>query len=259
MDVADSPNRGARPGELGPAPGLARLTFALVLALLAGLVVVSIRTAPEAVPNRIGRRVELAELIRVEQARADALTARVADLQAQVDAQQRPAAGEAETAAALEAQIAEVIAPAQMLAVRGPGLVVTLDDATAAAAGTDYNNLVIHEQDLQAVVNALWAGGAEAMTVAGERVLATTAIRCVGNVLLLHGRTYSPPYRIEAIGGQTALLAALEQDPTVLRFRRAVNEFDLRFDIATAAELELPAYDGGVTMQVAEPAEAVAG
>jgi uncharacterized protein YlxW (UPF0749 family) len=260
MPTADSPRAPVSPGPAGEAPGVARLAFALVLALLAGLVVVSVRAAPDSAPNRIGRRVELAELIRVEQARVDALTARVADLRTQVDAQRRPVAGEENTAAALEAQIAEVLAPAQMVAVRGPGLVVTLDDATAGATdGTDYNNLVIHEQDLQAVVNGLWAGGAEAMSVAGERVLATTAIRCVGNVLLLHGRTYSPPFEIHAIGGQTALHAALQQDPTVARFQRAVNEFGLRFDIVASAELELPAYAGGVPMQVAEPAEAVAG
>ena len=49
------------------------------------------------------------------------------------------------------------------------------------------------------MVNALWAGGAEAMTIMGERVIATTAVRCVGNTLLLHGRVHSPPFTVAAI------------------------------------------------------------
>ena len=53
----------------------------------------------------------------------------------------------------------------------------------------------MHQQDIQAVVNALWAGGAEAMTIQGQRVISTTGIKCVGNTVVLHGVPYSPPYR----------------------------------------------------------------
>ena len=63
-------------------------------------------------------------------------------------------------------------------------------------ADVDPNQLVVHQSDLQAVVNALWAGGAEAMTIAGQRVIATSAVRCVGNTLLLNGEVYSPPFRV---------------------------------------------------------------
>ena len=248
------------PPSAPAAPLLARFAFALVLAVLAGLVVAEVRGAPAGTAGqRVGRRVELAELIRVEQARADALTVRAAELQAQLEVRQHPVEGD-ETADALEAQIAQVAGAAQMTKVRGPGMIVTLD--YAAPVGDDvgnYNNLVIHEQDLQAVVNALWAGGAEAMTVAGERVLATTAIRCVGNVLLLHGGTYSPPYEISAIGDESALRRALQEDPTVIRFGRAVNEFDLGFEVMAAQTLELPAYDGTTTFEVAEPTEVIVG
>ena len=69
--------------------------------------------------------------------------------------------------------------------------------------------LVVHQQDIQAVVNALWAGGAEAMTIQGQRVMATTGIKCVGNTVVLHGVPYSPPYRIAAVGDPADLLAAL--------------------------------------------------
>ena len=80
----------------------------------------------------------------------------------------------------------------------GPGLVVRLDDANrdpgaALPAGVTSDDLVIHQQDLQAVVNALWQGGAQGIQVMDQRLISTSAVRCVGNTLILQGRVYSPP------------------------------------------------------------------
>ena len=83
-------------------------------------------------------------------------------------------------------------------------MTITLTDAPDAVqdsvAEDDVSNLVVHQQDIQAVANALWAGGAEAMTIQGQRVVSTTGIRCVGNSVVLHDVPYAPPYVIRAIG-----------------------------------------------------------
>ena len=102
---------------------------------------------------------------------------------------------------------------------RARAVTVTLDDAPRAdqrsdlAAGARPDDLVIHQQDVQGVVNALWAGGAEAMTIMGQRVVATTAVRCVGNTLLLHGRVYSPPFVVTAVGDPARLRARARRRP----------------------------------------------
>ena len=103
---------------------------------------------------------------------------------------------------------------------RGPGVTITLNDAPEAGDRPgrgercgDASELVVHQQDIQAVVNALWAGGAEAMTIQGQRVIATTGIKCVGNTVVLHGVPYSPPYRITAIGDLDALQAGAGLQP----------------------------------------------
>ena len=83
---------------------------------------------------------------------------------------------------------------------RASGWCSTTRTRSRRDAGVDPNQLVVHQSDLQAVVNALWAGGAEAMTIAGQRVIATSAVRCVGNTLLLNGRVFSPPFEVAAIG-----------------------------------------------------------
>ena len=71
------------------------------------------------------------------------------------------------------------------------------DTAGSSVTGT---NTWVHQQDVEAVVNALWAGGAESMEVMGQRLLPTSAVICSGNVLPLQGKKYSPPFTISAIG-----------------------------------------------------------
>jgi uncharacterized protein YlxW (UPF0749 family) len=227
-----------------------RVIFGVGLGLLGVLLVTSTRTAPP--EARIGQRVELVELIQAEQARNAELAVRVEELSAQLAELEGHSSGEAITA--LQVKVAELAAPAGMTAVRGPGVVATLRDSRIAPPPDgDYNDYVIHEEDLQGVINALWTGGAEAMTVNGHRILSTTAIRCVGNVLLLHGTTHSPPYVIEAIGDQVALADALDRDPAVQRFVEAVQTYQLGFTLESADVLELAGYEGISAMQTARP------
>ena len=95
---------------------------------------------------------------------------------------------------------AELAGEADMNPVHGPGLVVVLNDAQRDANGrfprdATPDDLVVHQQDIDGVLNAMWSAGAEAIQMQDQRIIATSVVRCVGNTLLLNGRTYSPPYR----------------------------------------------------------------
>lgn len=231
-----------------------RVAFVGALILLGTLLVVGARSAELPADSRIGGRVELVELIRAEEARVDALAGRVEELSLQVAAYRdagRP--GQAE-AAAVQEQLDALAPAAGMAPAQGPGVVASLNDSgSRPAPGEDPNNYVIHEQDLQAVINALWSGGAEAMSVNDQRILATTAIRCVGNTLLLHGRVYSPPYVVAAVGDPVQLEAALQRDPVVQRFTEAAAAYELGWSVEVAATIPLPHYQGPAAMQVARP------
>ncbi|CAM5626272.1 hypothetical protein SVIOM342S_03599 [Streptomyces violaceorubidus] len=118
--------------------------------------------------------------------------------------------------------------------VKGEAITVTLDDAppdaTAKLPGypepqPDY--LVIHQQDLQAVVNALWQGGADGIKVMDQRLISTSAVRCVGNTLILQGRVYSPPYKIQAVGDPERLKKALAKSPAIQNYMVYVNVYGL--------------------------------
>lgn len=153
---------------------------------------------------------------------------------------------------AAQALAAGLAGPVGAAAVRGPALTVELNDAPASSRHGPYppgvaapgpDDLVVHQQDVQAVVNALWAGGAEAMTIMDRRVTARTAVRCVGNTLLLGGEVFSPPFRITAIGDIAALRAHLRDDPQVTIYRQYVSAYRLGYRVTENPDARLPAAD----------------
>ncbi|MEE6294877.1 DUF881 domain-containing protein [Georgenia wangjunii] len=148
-------------------------------------------------------------------------------------------------------------------AVTGPGLVVEMWDAPPPPdfqeRGLHVDDLVVHQQDLEAVINALWAGGAEAMTIQGQRIVSTSSVRCVGNVLLLHGRHYSPPYRVAAIGDPDALENALMDSPGVEIYLQYVEAVNLGWSVTERASIEMPAYEGSLRLEYATVPVAYAG
>lgn len=139
--------------------------------------------------------------------------------------------------------------------VDGPAVQVVLDDAgytlETLPAGYTVDDVVVHQQDVQAVINALWAGGAEAMMVQDQRIISSSAVRCVGNTLYLQGRVYSPPYTITAIGDPGTLMRALQDDPTVSNYRAWADILGLGYTVSDLGETELPAFTGTVRPQFA--------
>lgn len=131
--------------------------------------------------------------------------------------------------------------------VSGPGVVVTLTDAPPPARvppGRSVDDYVVHQQDIEAVIDALWAGGAEAVAIQDKRVVATSSIRCVGNVILVDGETFSPPYVVAAIGPTTALEESLAASPALQVYQQHVSLIDLGWDQDAVDHLEMPAYTG---------------
>lgn len=220
-----------------------------VAALLAGVLFATSAETSAGTDLRAGRRLDLTELIAEQERAVVAQADRLGQLQAEVaELGEQAGAGDADVAAA-QAE-AEALAPdVGLTALHGPGLSVSLDDAPTADDGTlpvgaRADDVVVHQSDIQAVVNAMWAGGAEAMTLMGDRIIATSAVRCVGNTLLLHGRTYSPPFTVVAIGDPERMRVALDASRYVGLFRDAVAAFGLGYDVGDLDDVTVPAYEG---------------
>lgn len=201
----------------------------------------------------------LVDLVREAQQSAGKLSAQRDALAAQVDAARAGPAANDSKVSALLAQVAALAADAGLVPMRGPGLVVTLTDAQRDANGqfprdASPDDLVVHEQDIQAVLNALWSGGAEAVQMQDQRLIATSAPRCVGNTLLLNGRTYSPPYTVTAIGDVPKMQAALAAAPLVTLYKQYVVRFGLGYTEEPRSEVDVVGYAEPVVMHYAQPA-----
>ena len=204
---------------------------------------------PEA---RLPQRYKLADLIEEQQRAAVELRKEVTRLRAEVDTERTASATRSGGNAMRAAAVAESSEVAGLVAVEGPGVKVTLNDSRLAQppAGGNVNDLVIHSQDVQAVVNALWRAGAEAMAINGQRLVSTSAVLCVGNTLLLNGTVHSPPYVVSAVG---ASKDRFDTDRLVRRLKSDADTFGLGFSTERSSRLELPAYRGSTKLTYARP------
>ncbi len=199
----------------------------------------------------------LVDLVREAQQSVDRRTADRDALASQID-NHHGGSPSADAALAAMVERADALAPQSALTpLRGPGLVVTLNDAQRDAQGrfprdASPDDLVVHQQDILGVLNALWSAGAEGIQVQDQRIIGTSAPRCVGNTLLLNGRTYSPPYVISAIGDATAMQTALAESPLVTLYKRYAVRFGLGYT-EEVREVELVGHQESVRLRYALP------
>ena len=229
---------------------------AAVVFVVAGGLFATTSLSAKGLDLRAASVTDLAGVVRQERQRSDDLQKRLASVNQEVDRLTRQVNDT--TVTQLQDKVDALLQPAGFEAVSGPGLTVTLNDAPKSEidkaggdSGVSVDELVVHQQDIQAVVNALWAGGAEAMTIQGQRVISTTGIKCVGNTVVLHGVPYSPPYRISAIGNPTDLQASLDASDYIDAYLTVVESHGLGYDVTTSSDLHLPAYKGSTTLKYA--------
>jgi uncharacterized protein YlxW (UPF0749 family) len=228
-----------------------------VVCLLAGLLLAATHGVSGGAEIRRSDAPRLVDLVRAAQSSVSRLNAERDELANKIDSVHGRSPDAA--LAAMRRRSAELAGEAGMDPVHGPGLVVTLQDAQRDANGrfprdASPDDLVVHQQDIQAVLNALWSAGAEAIQMQDQRIIATSVPRCVGNTLLLNGRTYSPPYTITAIGDAAAMQAALAAAPLVTLYKQYVVRFGLGYREEVKPDVQLVGHSEPVRMHYAQPA-----
>lgn len=196
----------------------------------------------------------LVDVVQAGNARVAAQQRKVSQLQSEVNALNTRS--ESSRLRDLQARADRQAKSAGFTKVTGSVVTVTLNDSkldpSQLPEGANNDWLLVHQQDVQGVVNALWRGGATAMMLMDQRVIGTSAVRCVGNTLLLQGRVYSPPFTIAAMGDPAKLKAALENDPSVASYRQYVDLIGLGYSVDTRTNATFPAYGGGLSLQYAK-------
>jgi uncharacterized protein YlxW (UPF0749 family) len=197
----------------------------------------------------------IADLVNRQAATLATLRAQAAELNDQVTS--LTAALQTDSSSKLQSRVDALRASVGLTAVTGPGVTVTLWDAPRSVReqpGVDVSQLLVHQQDIEAVMNALWSAGAEAMSVQDQRVISTTGVKCVGNSVIVDGVPYAPPYVIQAIGDPSRLLAALDTSDYLALYRSTAALYQLGWKVEPSDALDLPGYAGSLTLNSARAA-----
>jgi uncharacterized protein YlxW (UPF0749 family) len=225
--------------------GVVAVVLTMVLAGL--LAAVTYDQAAAGSQGREAVRAALVDDIRRESETTDGLAAELATVRGEVTA----ARGDALAATTVGQRALDRLSDAELAAaavpVTGPGLLVTLANAEPDADADPVGGTAedprgrVRDGDLQLVVNALWAAGAEAIGINGQRLGPTTAIRFAGEAVLVDFRPVANPYLVTAIGDPGSLRSRFLQSPQVADLAVISESFGLRFEFAQEDELSLPA------------------
>jgi len=198
------------------------------------------------------RSVHAIEQLEAEQA---ALKAEIARLRADLTDYQAHAAAETDRLQRLNAALDAQRAVAGLTAMRGPGVVVTLDDSGArnVPASSDPNTFLVHDYDLRDVINVLWLAGAEAIAVNDERVVGNTSAYCVGSTVMVNTTRLSPPYVVRALGEPARLAETLRNPSYLTALRQKVERYGIKFQVTQSPKLTLPAFTGGFSVRHCSP------
>jgi uncharacterized protein YlxW (UPF0749 family) len=226
-----------------------QVLVALVLAVAGLLVAITYNEASSGAKGRQAVREALLGDIDHETSAADALSHQLDTLRTQVD-RNRDAALRASAVGQLALdRLGAAERAAAAVAVTGPGLKVTLADAQAKAdadpvgggSTASSSGGEIRDSDVQLVVNALWAAGAEAVSINGQRLGPTSTIRTAGQAILVDFWPVTSPYEVSAVGQPDALSRRFLADPQVDALAVVAQSYGLRFEFAKEDHLSLPA------------------
>ena len=225
----------------------------LVASIVLGfLLTIQFRSTEARLPTREQSRLASTDtVLRLEDEQRQ-LKERIGQLRAQIALLQR--ATDAAAPVPVTANLDQQKLLAGLIAVHGPGIMVTLDDSTKAAPPTDdLNNYIIHDYELRDVVSLLWLAGAEAIAINGERLVNVSSVYCVGSTILVNDTRLSPPYDVRAIGDPTRLEQVMQDAKNLAKLRSRVKAYGIQFRVAQQKDVVVPAYSGNLDIRYARP------
>ncbi len=142
-----------------------------------------------------------------------------------------------------------------LVPMKGPGLIITLSDSTKRAApDEDIHYFIVHDVDLQTLVNELYAAGCEAISINGQRIVNRTPIRCVGPTILIDAVRVASPYTVTAIGSPDDMEGGLKMTGGFLDSMNMLIRSGGEVRVSKKQDLSVPAFTGSMTFRFAKAA-----
>jgi uncharacterized protein YlxW (UPF0749 family) len=230
-------------------------SVSLATFLVTSLAATQYRSQPLPPSNRLARDEALRQSVNQLEDQNRALKAHVQGLQAQVKAGEDESANRSSAVQQVKAQLDDQKVIAGLTALHGPGLTILLHDGADPSDPADKSlGWTIHYQDLQDIVNVLWAAGAEAIAVNGQRVVPNTAFHYAGvNILVNNASRLTGPYTVSALGNPSNLASGLGNPDQLAELKSRNRIYGLGFSWLRSTGLRVPAYDATFLVKYAQP------
>ena len=231
-----------------------QMAIGLVCVLLGFMLAVQVKTQQDVLSDlSMVRTAELTSYVKSLEKQRDNLQAELVDLRGKVT---EVIQGRS-LISTLQTDLEVVRGFAGMTDVRGPGVTVVMDDSKKLSKpGQDPNAFIIHDEDVLKLINEILASGAEAISINGQRYVATTEVRCVGPTISINNTRTAPPIVIHAIGNPQTLEAGLKMRGGIVE---SLSFWGINVNIKVEQEVYIPAYKGGFRFEYAKPVVKKAG
>jgi uncharacterized protein YlxW (UPF0749 family) len=227
-----------------------QITLSVALLVLGFLIAAQLSTEGPRVRYTTQERSPLVESALTLQSQQEALKARILELRNQIGALESQGPGSAVSLKALYADLEQGRIGAGLIALSGPGIVFKLEDSSQPGAGSDG---LVSAQDIRVLVDELWLGGAEAVSINDERVTVSTAELDIGGSVLVNSAYLAPPYNVAAIGPRD-LYQRLQASASFQQFvTERVERHGLGLAVAQLDVVDVPAFGGTVTVRFGQP------
>ena len=228
--------------------GLAGLLAVALVALATGFVLADqVRTQLLTPSNQLGRYQALVRSVQDLEATNADQRRQIAGLRSQIDELEADAAARSATTQSLRSQLTDLRAHAGLIAVHGPGVEVVLRSGVPSSGAANPKGYQVNFQDVQDVVNLLFAQGAEAIAVNGRRITPLTGFSGTeGQILIDQGPPLTSPIRIDAVGDRNRMAAALDDGSNLPGVRARQVQFQLHLTFEGMPDISLPAYDSSL-------------
>ncbi|MBI4744578.1 MAG: DUF881 domain-containing protein [Actinobacteria bacterium] len=235
----------------------AKVSLAVVWSILGILLVTSFyaKQTTQSIPVS-SRKQGLIDTIKEQEKQREELKKQLTVLRTQIASYEKKAAADKGVLSSFTKELNELKFATGIAAVKGEGVLITLADSPSVPQDKNPNDYIIHDKDVRIVVNALWAAGAEAIAVNGERIAAPSSVRCAGTTILINSTRLGSPYKIEAIGSQDKIEKGLQDDYDASRLiNYYAKTYNLGVTIERKDEIKLPAYKGSLNIDYAKTVE----
>lgn len=231
-----------------------QITLGVALLALGFLIAAQLASEGPRVRYTTQERTPLLQTADGLQAEQGGLEARIRELRSQIRVVEAKGEGDMDLVRELNGQLEQARIAAGLIALNGSGIVLQLEDSREPVPpdGSEADYLV-GSRDIRVVVEELWAVGAEAIAVNGERITPTSAVIDIGSSLLVNSAYLTPPYQVSAIG-PADLYDRLSASPAFVDFVRTRGEgYGIRVSLAEPESVDIPAFVGTVTLRYSRP------